>query len=203
MSKEEREFLDALRAHSIQATAEILEGVHRLKSMYEEATDDGSGTPLPRPRIGDHFYRLAKFELEHASNLIRLGNSQVEMIFDHLRQLARRHQKTSHPVLELVADGKNCKGRFDVRNPFERTADLRFEIAPLRKADGEPSDAKLKVSAKGRAVGVGALESRSIELTVPVPDQPLFGELKVFLVADLEKQVAHRVIKVSPQREGR
>ena len=43
MSKDEREFLDALRARSIEAAAEILEGVQRLKSMYDEITDDGSG----------------------------------------------------------------------------------------------------------------------------------------------------------------
>src|SRR5690349_6653549 len=100
-----------------------MESLQRLKLLYDEITDDGSGNPLPRPRAGDFFYRLARFELEHASNVLRLGNSQAEMIFDHIRQLARRTKGGAAPVsvVELARDsnGKHYTGRFEIKNPFE------------------------------------------------------------------------------------
>lgn len=199
MSKEEREFLDALRKRSIEASAEILEGVQRLKSMYEEITDDGSGTPLPKPRLGDHFYQLAKFELEHASTLIRLGNSQAEMVFDHLRQLARRTQKTTTTVLELVPDAQNpdeCCARFEVKNPFDKPGDLRFEIESFRKADGTDSEVKPTVKGKNGVTTIRAHDTLYIEVRVAAPPETYFGDVKIFLLADIEKQIAHRVIKV-------
>lgn len=199
MSKEEREFLDALRKRSIEASAEILEGVQRLKSMYEEMTDDGSGQPVPKPRLGDHLYQLAKFELEHASTLIRLGNSQAEMVFDHLRHLARRSQKTTTPVLELVPDDRKPRqshARFEIKNPFDRPGDLRFEIAPLRRADGSETSEKPSVKGKANASSIRAHDTLYLDLRATTPDETLFGDVKVFLLADIEKQIAHRVIKV-------
>jgi hypothetical protein len=205
MSKVEREFLDALRARSIEAAAEILAGVQRLKSMYDEITDDGSGTPPPRPRLGDHFYQLAKFELEHAATLIKLGNSQAEMIFEHLRQLARRTQKSASPVLALVPDpaipGQSL-GRFEVRNPFEKTAHLRYTVEPLTTLDGVANQKVLTVTP--RAFSVRAYDSVLIDVAAEKPPatEVWFGDIRVFLVADIEKQVAHRVVRVMPTAEG-
>ena len=199
MSKEEREFLDALRKRSIEASAEILEGVQRLKSMYEEITDDGSGEPMPKPRLGDHFYQLAKFELEHASRLIRLGNSQAEMVFDHLRHLARRTQKTTTKVLELIPDPQNpseCRGRFEVKNPFDKTGDLRFEIECLRKADGTDTEVKPKVEGRNGVTTIRAHDTLYLDVRVDTPPETYFGDVRVYLLADIEKQIAHRVIKV-------
>jgi hypothetical protein len=199
MSEKEREFLDALRNQSIEAVAEILGGVQRLKTMYEEITDDGSGTPVPRPKLGDHFYQLAKFELEHASTLIRLGNSQAEMVFDHLRQLARRTQKTSVTVLELEhRDPHDYVGVLGVRNPFDKPADMRCELGDLKDAIGAVSELKLTASAQGSS-RVAPYETLKIDVGVsskaPV-DGTLFGEITVFLSADIEKRVAHRMVKL-------
>ena len=201
MSEKEREFLDALRNQSIEAVAEILGGVQRLKTMYDEITDDGSGTPLPRPKLGDHFYQLAKFELEHASTLIRLGNSQAEMVFDHLRQLARRTQKTSATVLELEA-GKagDYVGVLSIRNPFEKPADLRCELSQLKDAVGAVSEVKLTAAPQAKGSSrVAPYETLKIDVKVSgknAIEGTLFGEITVFLSADIEKQVAHRMVKV-------
>ncbi len=198
MSKDERDFLDALRHRSIEAAAEILAGAQRLKSMYDEITDDGSGNPLPLPRLGDHFYQLAKFELEHASTLIRIGNSQAEMIFEHLRQLARRHQKSSSTVLTLepTTDHSECVGQFEVRNPFDKPADLRFDVAEFADVNGASVNSKPSVEGRNGATTVRAYDSIIVVVTTLAPSTTLFGDVKVLLSADIEKQVAHRVIKV-------
>jgi hypothetical protein len=156
VSKEEKEFLDHLREKSIAAAAELMESLQRLKLLYEEITDDGSGNPLPRPRPGDFFYRLARFELEHASNVIRLGNSQAEMIFDHVRQLARRTKgggsggAVSTSVVELKPDVREGKdvflGSFDIKNTSALEADTRFECERLLNATGAGGGADLNVA---------------------------------------------------------
>lgn len=212
MSKEEREFLDALRTRSVEAASEILEGVQRLKSMYEEISDDGSGVPLPKPRLGDHFYQLAKFELEHASNLIRLGNSQAEMIFEHVRQLSRRAQKTTTSVVTLEpevaavrrGEEQHSGGRFEIKNPFDKAADLRFEVSALRTNDGKETGWSIKPRRSGEQGPVRAHESTWIELRAHTKDhfgETLFADLTVYLSADVEKQVARRVVKVRTAKE--
>ncbi len=200
MSKDEREFLDALRARSIEAAAEILEGVQRLKSLYEEVTNDGSGVAMPRPRLGDHLYQVAKLELEHASALIKLGNSHADVIFEHLRALARRTQKQSAAVLVLEPpsrDDTTCVGQLEVRNPLDSAADVRFELTPLKTATGEPVEGAV-VRARGRhgAHTVRAYDSLVVELVAHRPAETRFGAVKVFLSAAVEKQVAHRIVKV-------
>lgn len=203
MSKEEREFLDELRTKSIEAAAEIMESLQRLKSLYDEISDDGSGNPLPRPRPGDFFYRLAKFELEHASNVIRLGNSQAEMIFDHVRQLAQRNKPGALPTsvvqLELDASGKSYTGSFEIKNPFDHDADPRFQISPLRDASGDIVD-KAKLTARHVGGTLAAHRTAKINLAVAATaiTDTLFGELSVFLVGDVDRQVARRAIKVKP-----
>lgn len=210
MSKDERLFLDELRAKSIEAAAEIMEGLQRLKLLYEEIGDDGRGLPLPRIRSSDFFYRLARFELEHAANVIRLGNSQAELIFDHVRQLARRTKGASAPmaVVELAfdADANAFVGSFEIKNPFERPADARFEVSELRDNTGKPVGVRPDVSC-----GVEPVEAyrvRPVELALGHDvfedasqrgTKVLFGEVTVFLVADVERQVAKRAIKIRPQ----
>ncbi len=206
MSKEEREFLDQLRAKSIEAAAEVMESLQRLKLLYDEITDDGSGGTLPRPRIGDFFYRLARFELEHASNVIRLGNSQAEMIFDHVRQLARRSRTGAVPtqvVLLKPSDNySDYTGSFEIRNPFAAEADVRFAIEPLRNASGDhitlPYDGPIRPRATCGDGRVRPYQSSCIELTLGRAGvtETLFGEITVYLSADIERQIARRAIKV-------
>jgi hypothetical protein len=209
VSKDEREFLDHLRERSIAAAAEIMEGVQRLKLLYEEITDDGSGNPLPRPRPGDFFYRLARFELEHASNVIRLGNSQAEMIFDHVRQLARRSKgggaaAASMSVVVLAPatlDGRPVYlGSFDIKNTSSVEADARFERDHLLDATGTHGGALPEVRCgNGR---VPPYQTARIEVWIPrdkVIDRTLFGSVTVYLSTDVERQVARRAIKVRPE----
>ncbi|MFN0249072.1 MAG: hypothetical protein ACKV2T_19465 [Kofleriaceae bacterium] len=212
MSKEEREFLDDLRTKSIEAAAEIMESLQRLKLLYDEITDDGSGTPMPRPRPGDFFYRLARFELEHAANVIRLGNSQAEMIFDHVRQLSRRTRggaggPSTTPVVTLqkTSDDKPNVyiGRFEIKNTFSEDADVRYEVAAFRSPDGSTHEhlRPTPTCGNGRVV---AHRTAFVDLTIDLashPNQTLFGEITVFLLADVERQVAKRAIKVRTQQE--
>lgn len=215
MSKQERDFLDQLRMKSIEAAAEIMQGLQRLKLLYDEATDDGNGQPLPRPRIGDFFYQMARFELEHASNVIRLGNSQAEMIFEHVRQLARRSRgaptSSQVVVLQPATDRSEYAGSFEIRNPFDVDADLRFATPPLRYANGDeavsPSDATRAPIRPQVACSDGRVrryQTARVDLTLDrsAVDQTLFGEITVYLSADVERQVAHRAIKVRRSAEG-
>lgn len=199
MSKDEREFLDELRAKSIEAAAEIMEGLQRLKLLYEEIGDDGLGASRTS-RAGDFFYRLARFELEHASNIIRLGNSQAEMIFDHVRQLARRSKGGAAPmsVVALAPEGADLVGSFEIKSPFGERSDVRFDISPLRDAAGHEQAPRLKV-----ACGDGTVppyQTARVTVSLPASDvsQTLFGEITVYLSADVERQVARRAIKVRP-----
>jgi hypothetical protein len=205
VSKEERQFLDELRDRSIAAAAEIMESLQRIKLLYEEITDDGTGNPLPRPRAGDFFYRLARFELEHASNVIRLGNSQAEMIFDHVRQLAGRSKggAVSTSVVLLTPGIVNQKqvyvGAFDIKNTFSTEADTRFVVEPM--FDSSRGGGGVTPTVRCGTGRVPPYQSARIEVTVPmdkVADMTLFGSVTVFLSADVERQVAKRAIKVRP-----
>jgi hypothetical protein len=209
VSKEEREFLDQLRHKSIEAAAEIMASLQRLKLLYDEITDDGSGTPMPRPRVGDFFYRLARFELEHASNVIRLGNSQAEMIFDHVRQLARRSRGgavlTQVLALRAADERSDYTGSFEIRNPFDAEADARFELSPLRNANGDPvalpcdeTGAPIRLQVACGDGPVRPYQTAQVEMTLARAGvtETLFGEIAVYLSADVERQVARRALKV-------
>ena len=210
MSKEERKFLDDLRTKSIEAAAEIMESLQRLKLLYDEITDDGSGSPMPRPRPGDFFYRLARFELEHAANVIRLGNSQAEMVFDHVRQLSRRTRvgagrPVTTQVVTLEPEPKENPtvyvGRFEIKNTFEVDADVRFEIAALRGANGATVEPELRPTVRCGTGTVAAHRTAFVELSLsllPPTLSTMFGEITVFLSADVERQVARRAIKIRP-----
>jgi hypothetical protein len=185
-----------------------MESLQRLKLLYEEITDDGTGNPLPRPRPGDFFYRLARFELEHASNVIRLGNSQAEMIFDHVRQLARRSKggAVSTSVVLLtpeVVDGEPVyAGAFDIKNTSAIEADTRFELGPLLDASGSAAvEGGVTPTVQCGSGRVPPYQTARIEVSVPrgkVINSTLFGTVTVFLLTDVERQVAKRAIKVRP-----
>jgi hypothetical protein len=206
VSKEERQFLDDLREQSVAAAAEIMESLQRLKLLYEEITDDGSGNPLPRPRPGDFFYRLARFELEHASNVIRLGNSQAEMIFDHVRQLARRSKggAVSTSVVLLAPEVVNGQdvyvGTFDIKNTSAVEADTRFEFGALLDAGGSADvEGGVMPTVKCGNGRVAPYQTARVEVSVPrgkVINATLFGTVTVFLLTDVERQVAKKAIKV-------
>ena len=212
MSKEEREFLDHLREKSIAAAAEIMESLQRLKLLYEEITDDGSGNPLPRPRPGDFFYRLARFELEHASNVIRLGNSQAEMIFDHVRQLARRTKgggggAVSTSVVELkpaVRHGAEVfLGSFEIKNTSAVEADARFEREPLFDASGGGGGVLPEVRCGDGPVA--PYQTARVDVWIPRGKgigETLFGSVTVYLSTDVERQVARRAIKVRAEERA-
>ncbi|MEO8699593.1 MAG: hypothetical protein ABI867_06090 [Kofleriaceae bacterium] len=190
MSKDEREFLEKLRATSIHAAAEVLEGLQRLRDFHDELADDGSGT-VSRPRLGDHFYQLAKLELEHAASVMRLGSVQAEMLFDHVRQLARAQRGGEPPlrVLELQPANGDHANTFEVRNPFEHPADVRFEIQPFGDA--------IKTEARSRISPIPPHATSLITVTaVGTITGVMFGQIDVYLSAEVEKRIARRSLKV-------
>ena len=201
MSNDEREFLDKLRSTSILAATEVMEGLQRLRSFHDEMTDDGSGTP--RPRLADHFYQLAKLELEHAASVLRLGSIQAEMLFDHVRQLARGARGGQPPmrVLELELE-RGCErpryvGHFEVRNPFDHRADVRFQLSELHDANDHEHGCKPVAHSRTNPIPPHA----SSVIDVVVEDdirEILFGEIEVYLSAEIEKRVARRALKVRP-----
>lgn len=200
MSKDQRDFLEKLRSTSITAAAEIMEGLQRLRDFHDEMVDDGSGAPPPRPRLGDHFYQLAKLELEHAASVMRLGSMQAEMVFDHVRQLARGARGGEPPlrVVELTQDKGHYIGYFDIRNPFDRSADVRFQLSALRDSNGGDQP-RLNPVAHSRTRPIPAHATSRIDVALSgTVNEVLFGQIDVFLSAEVEKRVARRALKVQP-----
>src|SRR6185436_16741188 len=65
VSKQQRQFLDDLRAKSVEAAADMMAGVQRLKALHDDVV--GEDAEVDRVRLSDYLYRLAKLELEHAA----------------------------------------------------------------------------------------------------------------------------------------
>src|SRR4051794_30521480 len=175
-----------------------MEGLQRIRDFHGELVDDGSGAPPPRPRLGDHFYQLAKLELEHAASVMRLGSMQAEMVFEHVRQLARGARGGEPPlrVVELTPDRDNHTGYFEIRNPFDRSADVRFQFSVLRDANGaDPPGLQLAAHSRTRPIPAHATSRIDVALGGAV-NEVLFGQIDVFLSAEIEKRVARRALKV-------
>ncbi len=200
MSKDERKLLDDLRAKSVEAAADVMTGLQRLKHLHEDIA--GEDFDADRTRLGDFLYKLAKLELEHASNILSLGNMQAEMLFEQVRRIARRArgEGAPHKVLEIAVDpGKPASGSFEIRNPFDRDADARFEIGEMRQQDGTP-DPSVRVQVH---VDGAILPHATATVIVDVPKAKSlsagdvrFAELVVFLSAHVETEVARRLIKL-------
>ncbi len=201
MSKDERKLLDDLRGKSVEAAAEMMAGLQRLKNLHEEIA--GEDFESDRTRLGDFLYKLAKLELEHASNILNLGNMQAEMLFEQVRRIARRARGGGSPnkVLEIVATpgAASASATFEIRSPFDREADARFEISGVR-TQANAVDSTLQATA--RCAGA-ILPHAGADVIVEVTgtDQLAagdvrFAEIVVLLSADVEVEVARRLIKV-------
>lgn len=199
MSKQQREFLDDLRARSVEAAADMMTGVQRLKALHDDVAGDDA--ELDRVRLSDYLYRLAKLELEHVANILSLGNTQAEMLFEHVRRLARRSWGDGGPrkVLELQVDPDSGAGsaQLEIHNPFDRDADPRFELSAFRRHDGTPGPA-VEVALSCDVVGPhgAAMLQLDVRLGDAAVDAVLFAELAVFLSTDVEREVARRVVKL-------
>lgn len=205
MSEQERKFLDDLRAKSVEAAADMMAGVQRLKTLHDEIA--GEDAEVDRVRLSDYLFRLAKLELEHAANILNLGNTQAEMMFDHVRRLVRRSQGGSAPrkVLEVHTDpGQDVAvGELEIRNPFDRDADPRFELTPFRNQDGTPGPSLAVDLDCGVVRPYG---TATVQLQVHAAARPqsvLFAELTVYLSAEIEREVARRIVKLKPQERAR
>ena len=200
MSEKERKLLDDLRAKSVEAAADVMGGLQRLKSLHEEIA--GEDFDSDRTRLGDFLYKLAKLELEHASNILSLGNMQAEMLFEQVRRVARRARGEGGPqkVLELVVDPQQpATGTFEIRNPFDREADARFEVGQMRKQDGTVDPSVVALPSIDGAIL--AHLNTNVVVDIPTaaslaPGDVRFGELVVFLSANVEVEVARRLIKL-------
>lgn len=204
MSKQERQFLDDLRAKSVEAAADMMAGVQRLKTLHDEIAGEDAETD--RVRLSDYLFRLAKLELEHAANILNLGNTQAEMMFDHVRRLVRRTQGSTAPrkVLEVLADPRTgvATGELEVRNPFDRDADPRFELTPFRNQDGSPGP-QFKVELACDVVRPYSSATAQIKVTGAPLAGVLFAELAVYLSADVEREVARRIVKLKAGEPAR
>jgi hypothetical protein len=213
VSKQEREFLDELRAKSVEAAADMMAGVQRLKTLHEDIAGEDAETD--RVRLGDYLFKLAKLELEHAANILNLGNVQAEMMFDHVRRLVRRSQGAAGPrkVLEVLADPGKTEATAEllIRNPFDRDADPRFELGPFRRQDGtrgpvpggaadeDAPGAPFKVKLDCDVVRPYSTATAKLTIhTGGAVEGVQFAELAVFLSAETEREVARRIVKLKP-----
>jgi hypothetical protein len=211
VSKQEREFLDELRAKSVEAAADMMAGVQRIKTLHDEIA--GEDAESDRVRLSDYLFKLAKLELEHAANILNLGNVQAEMMFDHVRRLVRRSQGATGPrkVLEVLADPGKTEATAEllIRNPFDRDADPRFELGPFRRQDGTHDPSGAHPSAPGAPFQVDLrcdvlrpYGTATAKLTIHTDGKPIegvqFAELAVFLSAEVEREVARRIVKLKP-----
>jgi hypothetical protein len=198
VSKQERQLLDDLRAKSVEAAADMMSGLQRLKSLHEEVA--GEDFDADRARLGDFLYKLAKLELEHASNILSLGNVQAEMLFEQARRLARRARGASGPqqVLDIVVvGGQPASGRFEIKNPYDHEADARFVITKVADESGETrDDVKLKPRCEGALLPHGSA-TVIVEATCTTKAGVRFAELTVLVSsAHFETDVARRIVKV-------
>lgn len=198
MSKQEREILDQLRARSVEAAADVMAGVQRLKTLHDDFA--GEDAESDRIQLGDYLFKLARLELEHVSNLLSLGNAQAEMMFEHVRRLARRARSGESPrkiVLLTAAHGESARARFEIRNPFGQEADPRFDLGAFRRQDGTAVE---DVKARVVCGCVAAHTEAGVNVEVPTSSlqagDVLFAELSVYLSADVEREVARRMLKL-------
>lgn len=196
----ERVFLDELRTRSVEAAADVMAGVQRLRVLHEDIAGEEAGAD--RVRFGDYMFKLAKLELEHAANILSLGNTQAEMLFEQVRRLAGKSRGAGGPrkVLVIESDGtSDATGRVEVRNPFPLQADVRCALLPFQdQTGGEHALGKpVQIECPRLAPhGAGKIKLTVAQGDVPADDKVYFAELTVFVSADVEQEVARRVVKL-------
>lgn len=206
MSKEDADFLDRLRSLSVGAAHELLTGIDRLRELREEwvPTDPGQDPAALRSRYGDFAYRLAKAEVEHAEKILSMSHDQADMVFKHVRSLVRSARRNEPPasVLELKCSApQRYEAAFEIYNPFLAEAFLRLDFPGFRTMQGAEHGAP---AAQLTAPGVSLPARGSVEIVAVVnlahqnvPAGVYFGELSVYLSADVERLVAQRMLRVN------
>lgn len=196
----ERVFLDELRSKSVEAAADVMAGVQRLRVLHEDIA--GEEASADRVRFGDYLFKLARLELEHAANILSLGNTQAEMLFEQVRRLAGKARGADGPRKVLLiepGDSGDASGRVEVRNPFSLAADVRCVLSPFKKQDGELVSPVVPVTLD--CPRLAPHSNGKIKLTVPHASLPTgsdvwFAELAVLVSAEIEQEVARRVVKL-------
>jgi hypothetical protein len=213
--KDDAKFLDDLRSLSLTGAQQLLTGLDRLKQLHEEAnTIDPDEVQETKTRLSDLVYKLAKMELEHAESLLSLGNSQADLLFEHVRTLARTARNRGEPPVAVVefafirsAEYAAVTSRFRIHNPFDEDADVRFEVSPFKDQFGaplvEPSqlaelDQLVKLDMQPRTAPARSLSEVSVTVnSTHFSDAGVyFANLEVHLCASVERLVAKRIIKV-------
>ena len=195
----ERVLLDELRSKSVEAAADVMAGVQRLKTLHEDIA--GEDAESDRVRFGDYLYKLARLELEHASNILSLGNTQAEMLFEQVRRLAGRSRGAQGPrkVVQIApaSAGADGRGVVRVRNPFTQQADVRWDLGPFRGQDGADQPV---AGVTVRCSSIAPSGEAELVITVPAAQFPAtgvyFAELVVYASADVEQEVARRIVKL-------
>ncbi len=210
MSKDEVEFIDKLRGLSISAAYELLNGVDRLKALSEELAGENqadSKVGNAQQRVKGLVYQLARTELEHAENILKIGNSQADLLFEHAQRIVRSiggGGQVPAPVIELcvtLAAPEVGHATFALHNPFSRRADVRLEIEPFKDHHGRHvSLLDAAVAPQCKSAPVAARSRAEVDLTVTLPQGITpglyFSKITAYLSADIERRVAVRMLKL-------
>lgn len=203
----ERVFLDELRSKSVEAAADVMAGVQRLRTLHEDIA--GEDASADRVRFGDYLFKLARLELEHAANILSLGNTQAEMLFEQVRRLAGRSRGADGPrkvlLIEPDPSGGDASGRVEVRNPFPLAADVRCVLTPFKTQDGSLVTPAIPVTIECPQLSPhtnGKVKLTVAHANVPAAGVVLFAELAVLVSAETEQEVARRVVKLRGATPG-
>jgi hypothetical protein len=220
--KVEADLIDELRKLSISAAHEVLSGIDRLKDLRSEWEDGDHGlgpeSKKQRERAKSLAYELAHHEVKHAETILRLSHQQADMLFDHARHLVRRvrtktDEKLPPRVIEVqlkkveAADreaNENYRGResFEIKNPFTEAADGKAtKIKTFADQSGNDDNiAGLEAKVTFQPSRVPANANGVVEITITAKQEPaegiFFADLIISLVGDVERQVAHRLVRV-------
>lgn len=218
--KVEADLIDDLRKLSIAAAHEVLSGIDRLKDLRSEWEDGERGlgpeAKRQRERAKSLAYELAHHEVKHAETILRLSHQQADMLFDHARHLVRRvrtkaDEKLPPRVLEIRLRSVNDDERdaneafhgrasFEIKNPFNETADGKATKIKtfIDQSGNEIAGLEAKVVFKPASIPANA--NGDVEITITAEKEPnegiYFADLVVSLVGDVERQVAHRLVRV-------
>lgn len=214
MSIDDAEFLDRLRALSVSSAHELLAGVDRLRQLRAEwaPVDVGYDREKERARLKDFVYKLAKAEIEHAEQILKLSHDQADLLFGHVRTLVRQSRNKGEPpasVLQLspVPNRPGCwQGTFEVRNPFTAPAYARFDTEGFRTQQGELTRWEA-ITVRSATDSVPPEASTSVTITIDLSKEKpasavYFCALTVYLSADVERQVARRLLRLHVRDEA-
>jgi hypothetical protein len=122
--------------------AEILAGIHRLRTFSDELSRAGRGSGQLSSR--DLTYDLTKLQLSFVEAVLRFGNEHADRIFQQLGDAhnAFRSDQTrllveAHPPTARSRKPNRVTACFQIENHSSHSGRLSFVCTPLRSAQGK------------------------------------------------------------------